>query len=392
MPAVNAGILAMLVVLNRRILVAAALAVVAVLYARHLGPVLLPFVLGAALAYFLDPLADRLELMRLSRAGAVGIIVLGMMSLIAAAVLLLLPTLLGQIRQAVEALPNAVRNGFDLLMARFPEMMEDGGFLRQILSEVTERIRQSALAMLGGTLSTVISAVTAGFLFVATITVTIYLLYDWDRLVRGVDRRLPHRHAPMVRRVAGDIDDVLTGFVRGQVIVGALLATFYSTILMAIGLNYGLLIGLAAGILNFIPYLGSFSGFILATGVALVQFWGDWGRVALVGVIFVAGQIIEGNIVTPRIVGDSVKLHPVWMLLALASGGALFGFAGLLLAVPVAASLGVIVRYVDALYLVKLRREARERDEAGAAAGADPAAAGGAVWQSPLKRRTRRRR
>ena len=298
MPAVNAGILAMLVVLNRRILVAAALAVVAVLYARHLGPVLLPFVLGAALAYFLDPLADRLERMRLSRAGAVGIIVLGMMSLIAAAVLLLLPTLLGQIRQAVEALPNAVRNGFDLLMARFPEMMEDGGFLRQILSEVTERIRQSALAMLGGTLSTVISAVTAGFLFVATITVTIYLLYDWDRLVRGVDRRLPHRHAPMVRRVAGDIDDVLTGFVRGQVIVGALLATFYSTILMAIGLNYGLLIGLAAGILNFIPYLGSFSGFILATGVALVQFWGDWGRVALVGVIFVAGQIIEGNIVT----------------------------------------------------------------------------------------------
>ncbi len=351
----------MLVVLNRRILIGVALAVLAVLFARQLGTVLLPFVLGSALAYFLDPLADRLQRMRMSRAGAVAIIALIMVSMLTAAILLLLPTLLGQIRQAVEALPNAVRNGFDFLMARFPEMMEDGGFLRQILTDLTERIRQSALAMLGGTLNTVISAVTAGFLFVATITVTIYLLYDWDRMIRGVNRRLPLAHAPIIRRIAGEIDDVLTGFVRGQVIVGALLATFYSTVLMALGLNYGLLIGIASGILNFIPYLGSFSGFFLATGVALVQFWGDWWRVAVVGVLFVLGQVVEGNVITPRIVGDSVKLHPVWMLLSLASGGALFGFAGLLLAVPLAASLGVIVRYLDALYLVRLRREGRAK-------------------------------
>ncbi|MBV0892166.1 AI-2E family transporter [Paracoccus sp. Z118] len=349
----------MLVILNRNVLIWIAGITIAVLFLRQLGTILLPFVLGAALAYFLDPLADRLERLRFSRASAVAIIAIVLISLMTAAVLLLLPTLIGQLRQLVEALPNAVRGGFDRLMARFPELMEDGGFLRQILSDLTERLRMSALAMLGGTLSTVISALAVGVLFIATLTVTIYLLYDWDRLVAGVDRRLPPKWAPLIRHLARDIDGVLTGFVRGQIIVGALLATFYSTVLMTLGLNYGLLIGIASGLLNFIPYLGSISGFGLATGVALVQFWGNWWMIALVAFVFILGQMVEGNVITPRIVGDSVKLHPVWMLLALASGGALFGFAGLLLAVPFGAALGVVVRYVDTAWLLRLRRQKR---------------------------------
>lgn len=320
------------------------------------GGVLLPFVLGTAIAYFLDPVADRLERLGFSRAWAVAIIALAAASAIAAAALWLLPTLVGQVRQAVEAMPRAVRSGFDFLNLRFPELMEDGSFVRQFLTDVTERIRQTALGLLGGTLSTVISAVGTLFIFIATPTVAIYLLYDWDRLVAGVNRRLPPEQAPLIRRLAADIDGVLTGFVWGQLVVGSLLATFYSTVLMMLGLNYGLLIGLASGLLNFIPYLGSFSGFVLATGVALVQFWGDWWKIALVALVFVFGQVVEGNFVTPRIVGDSVKLHPVWLLLALAVGGALFGFAGLLLAVPIAAALGVVVRYYDAEYRAAIRR------------------------------------
>ena len=322
----------------------------------RVGGVLLPFVLGTALAYFLDPLADRLQRLGFSRAWAVAIIALVVLSALVAAMLWLLPMVVSQVRQAVEALPRAVRTGFDMLNERFPELMEDGSFLRQVLTDVTERIRQTALGMLGGTLSTVISAVGTLFIFIATPTVAIYMLYDWDRLVEGVNKRLPPEQAATIRRIARDIDDVLTGFVRGQLIVGSLLATFYSTVLMAMGLNYGLLIGLASGILNFIPYLGSFSGFVLATGVAMVQFWGDWWRIAAVAFIFVFGQVFEGNVVTPRIVGDSVKLHPVWLLLALAVGGTLFGFAGLLLAVPFAAALGVVIRYVDTEYRARIRR------------------------------------
>lgn len=320
------------------------------------GGVLLPFVLGTALAYFLDPLADRFQRLGVSRAWAVAIIALALLGLVVAAALWLLPTVIDQVRQAVEALPRAVRSGFDFMNERFPELMEDGSFLRQVITDVTERIRFAALQMLGGTLSTVISAVGTLFIFIATPTVAIYMLYDWDRLVDGVDKRLPPENAPTIRRIARDIDGVLTGFVRGQLIVGSLLATFYSTVLMAMGLNYGLLIGIVSGLLNFIPYLGSFSGFVLATGVATVQFWGDWWRIAAVAAVFIFGQVAEGNFVTPRIVGDSVKLHPVWLLLSLAVGGTLLGFAGLMLAVPFAATLGVVIRYFDTEYRARIRR------------------------------------
>ncbi|MFC0341112.1 AI-2E family transporter [Paracoccus niistensis] len=346
----------MLVMLRPRTIWMLAGLVLFVLLVREVGHVLSPFVLGTALAYFLDPLADRLERLGIGRAWAVAIIALVGLSAMIAVALWVLPTLIAQVRQAVEALPRAVRSGFDFLTVHFPELMEDGGFLRQFITDLFERIRLTALLLLGGTVSTVISAVGTIFIFIATATVSIYMLYDWDRILQGVNKRLPPEQAPLFRRLARDIDDVMTGFVRGQVIVGALLATFYSTVLMALGLNYGLLIGIASGLLNFIPYLGSFSGFILATGVALVQFWGDWWMVALVAFVFVFGQVAEGNFVTPRIVGDSVKLHPVFLLLSLAVGGTLFGFAGLLLAVPLGAAIGVVVRYFDAEYRASIRR------------------------------------
>ncbi len=347
----------MLVMVRPRTIWALAAVALVVALVYRLGHVLAPFVLGTALAYFLNPLANRLQRIGLSRAWAVAAIALVGLSALVASALWLLPALLGQVREAVEALPRTVRAGFDLLTLRFPEVMEDdGSFLRQIMTDFTERLRLMALALVGGTVNTVLSAVGTVVFIIATLTISIYLLYDWNRIVAGADRRLPPEQAPLIRRLARDIDGVMTGFVRGQVIVGALLATFYSTVLMTLGLNYALLIGLLSGALNFIPYLGSFSGFILATGVALVQYWGDWGQVALIAFVFVAGQVVEGNFITPRIVGDSVKLHPVLLLLALAVGGTLFGFAGLLLGVPLAAAAGVVVRYFDAEYRARIRR------------------------------------
>lgn len=329
------------------------------LVVRQAGGVLTPFVLGLAVAYFLDPLADRLERLGLSRAWAITVIALGFVAAMVAGALWLLPTLLGQARQAIEAMPGALRSGFRFLTERFPEAMEQGTVVQRFVTDVVERLRLTVLQMLGGTLSTVVNAVTTGLIAVATFTISVYLLYDWDRLVTGVNRRLPPAHAPLIRRLARDIDDVLTRFVRGQLIVGAILATFYSVALMGVGLNYALLIAIAAGVLNFIPYLGSTSGFVIATGVAVVQFWGDWWKIALVAAIFIFGQVAEGNVITPRIVGDSVKLHPVTLMLALALGGVLFGFPGLLLAVPTAAALGVVGRHYDAEWLAHIARPPR---------------------------------
>ncbi len=353
----------MLVMVRPRTIWALAGGVLLMALIYRVGHMLVPFVLGTALAYFLNPLADRLQRLGFSRAWAVAVISLVGLSALIAAALWLLPALIGQVRQAVEALPRTVRSGFDLLTLRFPELMEDGSFLRQIMTDFTERLRLIALSLVGGTVNTVLSAVGTVVFIIATLTVSIYLLYDWNRIVAGVNRRLPPEQAPLIRRLARDIDGVMTGFVRGQVIVGALLATFYSTVLMALGLNYALLIGLLSGILNFIPYLGSSSGFVLATGVALVQYWGDWWQVALIAFVFVAGQVVEGNFITPRIVGDSVKLHPVLLLLALAVGGTLFGFAGLLLGVPLAAAAGVVVRYFDAEYRARSRRRRSPQTE-----------------------------
>lgn len=341
----------MLLLIRRNVLIGAGITLIALIMVSRLGGVLMPFILGIAIAYFLDPVADRLQRMGLSRGWATALIALGVLALIAMAVLLLLPALIAQATQLANGVPAAVSSATRFLTEQYPQLMEPGGFLNRTLTELSERFRSETLRVLGGTLRSVVSVITTLFLAVAIPTVAVYMLYDWDRMTAAVNRRLPVRHAPAIRAIALDIDSVLSGFVRGQFIVGLLLATFYSVTLMAMGLRYALIIGIMAGVLNFIPYLGSFSGFFIAVGVALMQFWGEWWWVAAVGAVFVFGQVVEGNVITPRIVGDSVKLHPVALLASLAVFGALFGFLGLLLAVPVAASLGVVVRWFDRRWL-----------------------------------------
>jgi len=169
-------------------------------------------------------------------------------------------------------------------------------------------------------------------------------------MVAAIDDLLPRDHAPTIRSIARDIDKTLAGFIRGQGTVCLILGTFYGVALMLAGLQFGLIVGAVAGALTFIPYIGALVGGALAIGLALFQFWGEWWHIAIVAGIFMVGQFFEGNILTPNLVGTSVGLHPVWLIFALSVFGSLFGFVGMLVAVPVAAMLGVIARFAIAEY------------------------------------------
>ncbi|MDA7427845.1 AI-2E family transporter [Primorskyibacter aestuariivivens] len=316
-----------------------------------LGDVLLPFVLGGAIAYFLDPVADRLEKMGFSRAIAVTIITLFALVLFIVMALLVVPSLVSQAIDLFNIAPTLFGNLRDFLIERFPELMDAESTLRQSLVAIGEKIQSYGGQLLETILSSAASIINIVMLFVIVPVVAVYMLLDWDNMVARIDDLLPRDHAPVIRQLAGDIDATLASFIRGMGTVCLVLGTYYAAALMLVGLQFGLVVGFIAGLITFIPYVGALVGGVLAIGLALFQFWGDWFSIAMVGGIFVLGQVIEGNILTPKLVGTSVGLHPVWLLLALSVFGSLFGFVGMLVAVPVAAALGVITRFATRQYL-----------------------------------------
>jgi predicted PurR-regulated permease PerM len=190
---------------------------------------------------------------------------------------------------------------------------------------------------------------------------------DWHRLTAAIDDLLPRDHRDTILEITRDLDSVLAGFVRGQLTVCLLLGSFYAISLMVVGLKFGLLIGLFAGLISFIPFVGSITGGVISLGVAVAQFWGDPVWIAVVAAIFVVGQAVEGNFLTPKLVGGQVGLHPVWLLFALSAFGALFGFVGMLVAVPAAAAIGVVGRFL----INKYKRGRLYRGEGTGGAGAD---------------------
>ena len=315
-----------------------------------LGDVILPFVLGMAIAYLLDPVADRLEAAGLPRALAVAIITLVGLLVFALAVLLVIPTIVSEAARLFAAAPEFARNFYAALVERFPEILDETSTMRQSLEELAALVQSRGGELVNAALGSVSSLFGIVTLIVITPVVAFYLLLDWDRLVARVDELLPRDHAPTVRRIAREIDDTLAGFIRGQGTVCLILGTYYSAALMLVGLDFGLVVGAIAGLLTFIPYIGALVGGVLAIGLALFQFWGEWLWVAVVAAIFFSGQFAEGNFLTPKLVGDSVGLHPVWLLFALTAFGTLFGFVGMLVAVPIAAVLGVIARFLIAEY------------------------------------------
>jgi predicted PurR-regulated permease PerM len=318
--------------------------------------VMLPFVAGLGLAYLLNPLANRLQRLGMGRVVAslviVGIVVLGIVVLM----VLIAPIMFNQLASLLENVPGYMRRLQQILTERAQPWLSRtmgvhlpssdvavGDFVQEGVGWLTAFLR--SLWSGGQALISIFS------LIVVTPVVTFYLLCDWPRLIAAVDGWVPVKSRDTVRALAREIDAALSGFVRGQTLVCLLLGSYYAIGLSLAGLHFGLLIGLLAGLISFIPYIGSMTGLVLAIGVAIAQFWPEWTGVALVLAIFLFGQFIEGNILSPKLVGASVGLHPLWLIFALFAFGYLFGFLGLLIAVPVAAALGVLIRFAMRQYL-----------------------------------------
>ncbi|WP_170365670.1 AI-2E family transporter [Ruegeria arenilitoris] len=316
-----------------------------------LGDVLLPFVIGGAVAYFLDPVADRLENMGLSRAAATAIITVFSILAFALMILMVVPALITQLIDLVDVLPSLFQELRAFVERQFPSLLDRESNTHQFLLSMGDTLKGKTGDILETVMASVGSAVNIVVLLVIVPVVAVYLLLDWDRMIARINDLLPRDHAPTIRKLAADIDAVLASFVRGMGTVCLILGIYYAVALMIVGLQFGLVVGFIAGLVTFIPYLGALIGGTLAIGLALFQFWGDWASIGLVAGIFAIGQVVEGNFLTPKLVGDSVGLHPVWLLLALSVFGALFGFVGMLIAVPVAAALGVLARFGTSQYL-----------------------------------------
>ena len=315
-----------------------------------LGDVILPFLVGGAVAYFMDPVADRLERLGLSRVMATALLTLSAVLLVVLLVLSVIPTLVAQLGALVNAAPEFATQIQTFLIERFPELRDETSTIRQTLAKIATAIQDQGGQLAQGLLSSALEVINAVVFIVVVPVVAFYMLMDWDHLVARCDAMLPRDHAPVIRRLAGEIDATLSAFVRGQLTVCLLLGTFYSVALMLAGLQFGLVVGAIAGAITFIPYVGALVGGALAIGLALFQFWGDWLSIGIVAAIFGVGQFIEGNILTPKMVGESVGLHPVWLIFALSAFGSVFGIVGMLVAVPVAASLGVLMRFAVQRY------------------------------------------
>ena len=334
-----------------------------------LGGALAPYLVGAGMAYLLDPVADRLERLKMSRLLATIVIMLVMLLLFLVSMLVLVPFLADQAQRLSVAVPDLIDRLRAYLIATFPEIMNEESGIRQALSAAQDRVEAASLTVLNTVLSSSLAVLDFVFLVVVAPVVAFYLLLDWDRMIAKIDSWLPRDHAPTIRRLAGQIDATLNSFLRGQLTVMLFLAAFYSIGLAIVGLNFGVAVGMFAGAVSFIPYVGTFLGGALAIGISIFQFWGEWQWIIAVAVIFGAGQFIEGNILTPKLVGDSVGLHPVALMFALSAFGLMFGFVGLLIAVPVSASIGVLARFALDQYLQGrlyrgLAGQARPEDEA----------------------------
>ena len=325
---------------------------------------LMPFVVAMVIGYLLNPVADAMERKGAPRWLAATLVLLFFLLLLVAALLVLVPLIHRQISELIAAMPHyselARQRGWPLVEGWIHQLNALGilsGSPESLLGKARDAAGQysgQALHWLGALISGIVTSGFAIFdiisLLIVTPVVAFYFLRDWHPLCARINHDLPRRHAAVIREELREIDTTLSGFVRGQATVCLCLALYYSIALSFAGLSFGLVIGLCIGILSFIPFVGSLLGFAISVGIALFQFDTYTGVFIVMG-IFAVGQLTEANVLTPKLVGDRVGLHPVWVMFALLAGGSLLGFSGVLIAVPVAAVIGVLVRYAHRQYL-----------------------------------------
>lgn len=342
--------------IQRQVIIWLAVVVVTAFSLWLFSGILLPFVLGMAVAYCLDPLADRLEALGLSRLAATSLITLVFVVITIVFGILVLPVLFDQATSLINTLPQLI----DKTRAFIVDITHDrlGSILGMSSGKDVEKALTGAVQNTTSWLPNLLSAIGyQGLQLVSLVTmilvtpvVSFYLLLDWDRMVAELDKLLPRDHAETIRGLMRETNFVLEGFIRGQATVCLALGVFYAIGLSLAGLKFGLIVGIAAGIISFIPYLGTITGFVTAIGLALFQFWPDYAQIAIIAGIFLLGQFIEGNFLSPKLVGNRVKLHAVWVIFALFAFGSLFGFVGALVGLPMAAVIGVLARFLIERY------------------------------------------
>ncbi len=324
-----------------------AIALVTLMLVRQ---ILLPFVVGTLLAYLLVPAVDKLERLGIGRSLAALAVFLPLVAVLIAFLLVMLPAIVGEFRFFVEEFPAYI--------TRLQSLMIDAGrpWLHRVIGDELH-IEQSTIGIaksmstnwvdgfLRSLWSSGMALVSLLSLLIVTPVIAIYLAIDWHRMFATVDGWFPPSRRDDMRALGREIHETVAGFVRGQVVICLVLAVLYATALKATGLNHAILIGITAGLISFVPYFGAATGFFVAACVALAQFWPNWGPVAVVGGIFIVGEMLSDYLLSPRLIGRRVNLNPVWMMFALFAFGWLFGFLGVLLAIPLAASLGVLLRF-----------------------------------------------
>jgi predicted PurR-regulated permease PerM len=341
---------------GQRMALLAALAFATWFVLQLFAAVLLPFVAAAGVAYFLDPLASRLQRLGLGRPAAASLLIFALLAIGLLFALLLYPLILAQIGILLSRVPiyiQLVRDAATDVVARMQDRLGPD-FVDNKLRDLVSSQAGAMLSFIAGALRQVVGGGFALFnvltLLVVTPVVAFYLLRDWPGVVGRIDGWLPRRYEGVLRAQAREVDRILSAWLRGQAMCCALLALFYAVGLSAVGLDLGLIVGLSSGILSFIPYVGTVTGAVTSLLLASAQF-ASWTGVLMVAGVFVVGQALEGYVIYPRFLGDRVELHAVWVIFALFAGGAAFGFVGVLLAVPAAATIGVLCRFWLRRYL-----------------------------------------
>ena len=324
--------------------------VLLVLAVGLLRSALLPFIIGLAIAYMLNPLADWLHDRGMRRTLASLLIVTLFSILALLALLILVPWIAAELRDLALNLPRYIEQSRQMLEdAAVRWLGRDALAVRakidQGLSELSQQWTASASTVILSVLSGGKAIVDLASVVLITPVVAFYMLNDWPRMLTSVDSWLPRDHAETIRRLAHEVNGVLAGFARGQSTVCLVLAAVYAIGLSWAGIKSGALIGLVTGLMSFIPFVAFAIGLFIAATVAIVESWPNWVPLAKVGAVFALGQVLELVILSPRIVAGHIKLHPIWIILALFVFGYLFGFVGMLVAVPTAAAIGVLTRF-----------------------------------------------
>jgi predicted PurR-regulated permease PerM len=322
-----------------------------------LNDILLPFVVGAVVAYFFDPVVTRLQRAGLGRTWATAVVTVAAATIASGVAMAIVPPLFGQVEGLIAKAPEYTVKAAQRVQPMIEPLREKLGLppisTHELQAEVTQRAGQ-ALGLLGGIAARVAQRGVAvinllGLLFITPV-VTFYLLRDWHKVLAAIDGALPLDNAPTIRSLAHEANAAVAGYLRGQALVCLCLATLYGVGLSLVGLQFGFVIGLIAGLISFIPFVGTLVGATLSIGMALAQFPPEWLGVVKVAAVFLVGHLLEGNVLSPKLVGDRVGLHAVWIMFALLAGGSLYGFVGVLIAVPVAAVIGVVVRHLMGRY------------------------------------------